>query len=151
MNSKRRASADTWVALGLTVILAVIAIRVSMVMFEPSDRDAVIAAMTQEAEEILAAVKTYPERAYLFLESQPADSMDTEIVPEPTFTGLRFDRIGYFTRLTADARTMYTEVGRFSLQVAPDGQSFALTAYGPEDISLQWSGRIDDATEPANP
>ncbi|GBE30463.1 MAG TPA: hypothetical protein ENH10_00940 [Bacteroidetes bacterium] len=137
----------------LSGLVIIVAIAVAVVMFAPSNLEAVSAALTETAEEILAAVNTYPERSHLFLESTSTDSLaiitDSASVAISTgpFDGLRFDRIGYFDPLSADARTLYTDIGRFTLQVSSDGEAFGLTAYGPDDIILRWEGQVEDQPE----
>jgi hypothetical protein len=143
-------STGNWIAILLTLLVTISAITVAVVMFTPSDRDAVIAALTETGEEILAAAKTYPERSHLFEPEIPDDAMGaTGSSPMATgpFSGLRFDRIGYFDHLSADARTYFDEVGRFSLRVSPDGQSFTLIAVGPEEVSIQWDGRVEEGDD----
>ncbi len=150
MNAIKQERFDFTLAILLTTLVVVSAIMVTKVMFAPSDRDAVIAALSETGEEILAAAKTYPDRAHLFNSPSQNDSATITQTSEGSspesgpFTGLRFDRIGYFDRLSPDARTYHTETGRFSLQVSPDGQSFTLTAYGPEEVSIQWHGRVEE-------
>ena len=149
MNSFVRPFSDNLIAVLLTVIMIVGAIAVSVVMFAPTDRDAVITALTETGEEILEAAQMYPERSHLFEPEIPADAMDAaggSPMAAGPFSGLRFDRIGYFDHLSADARTYFDEVGRFSLQVSPDGQSFTLIAVGPQEVSIQWEGRVEDQT-----
>ncbi len=138
--------ADNALALVLSAVVVIAAAAVAVVMFAPSDRDAVIDALTDKGQEILAAARTYPERSAQFQDQIPEDAMGAAGAPTMTgpFTGLRFDRIGYFDRLSQDARTLYTEIGRFTLNVSPDGQSFTLTAYGEHDVSVHWEGRVEN-------
>lgn len=129
--------ANTTLALVLAVVLLAALVPVTAVMLAPSDRDAVVAALTTEGEAILAAAMQYPS-AFAVDRSGEAEG------GQGPFHGLRFDRIGYYDNLTPDARGWITEVGTFRLIVEDGGRAFTLTASGADGIGVRWEGVRDD-------
>ncbi|MBS1261060.1 MAG: hypothetical protein MAG453_00381 [Calditrichaeota bacterium] len=137
MNHSRSARAQSSLAVVLAVIVVAAAVAVAAIMFAPSDRDAVVAALTEKGRGIIEAAQTYPDRF------RTAETDTTG-----PFTGLRFDRIGYFDRLSVDARTLLSDTGRFTLFVSGDGSSFTLDAVGADGIRVRWEGVTADSIPP---
>lgn len=120
----------------LALILLSASVAVSVQFLKPDGRREHMDAIIQDCLGILTSAQKW------YRSSSVVGGGDRK-----DFSKLRFEKLGYVERVSADGRSMSNEHARFTLRVADDGKTFDLIAEGRGGALIIYRG-VDNGPIP---